>query len=409
MFSDRMPFQLRDTMQEWLQGQPVDYETEDIVNGFDNVERIMGSGWLESTFRQTRGPAVSIQIIELGKTLKEIEGIPNGSDLISKIKTYYPRTTRRENVQNAHAKIDFTAFQSSNELHELAHALTVAKFVAHFRRHSLEVELEPELSARTKRRHPDFRIMYDGVWVYVEVVCPGLSKEAKSIYKPLGRIADMNKKMRMDRVAEVYLSRDPDGAEIDQIVDKCTLMAENDLQPQEYIFKNTAQIFTNPWNQERLPTFPPAIEEKRPILVLVDFQARNGGGIAHDRKCVVKMPFLDERAQRILGEKGRQLSRDYPGLIIVDVPSAAGDLKRWPKLIRRRLQPNLNRRISAVLITESSISGRSMKTKNRLIEHPNPIHQLPRDLITITALVELENYRAQKTTFTPFQEELTHF
>jgi hypothetical protein len=160
-------------------------------------------------------------------------------------------------------------------------------------------------------------------------------------------------------------------------------MAENDLQPQECIFKNTAQIFTNPWNQERLPTFPPAIEEKRPILVFVDLQTKNEGGIAHGKRCVVKMPFLDERAQRILSEKSRQLSRDYPGLIIVNVSNAAGGLKRWPELIRRRLQPNLNCRISAVLVTESSISGRSMKTKNTLIEHPNPIHQLPRDLATI--------------------------
>lgn len=152
---------------------------------------------------------------------------------------------------------------------ELAHALTVAKFVAHFRRNSLEVELEPELFIRTERRHPDFRIRCDGVWVYVEVVCPGLSEEARSIYKTLGRIANMNRKMRMDRVAEVYLFKDPSEPEIDQIIDKCTLMAENDLQPQECIFKNTAQLFTNPWNQERLPTFPPAIDEKRPILVLV--------------------------------------------------------------------------------------------------------------------------------------------
>jgi hypothetical protein len=386
LFGDDMPFRLIDIIQEWLLGQTVDYPSDDVVNGFNNVERIMGSGWLESTFSQIRGPAVSIQIIELGNTLKEIDGVPNGSDLISKIKTYYPRSTRRGNTKSARAKLKPTAFRSSDELHELAHALTVAKFVAHFRRHSLKVEIEPELFIRNERRHPDFRINYDNAWVYVEVVSPGLSKEANSIYKTLNSIADVNKKMRMDRVAEVYLFKDPTNGEIDQIVNKCMLMAENDLQPQECSFKKTAQIFTNLWNQERLPTFPPAIDEKRPILVVVDFQTKNEGDTIHGRKCVAKMPFLDERAQRILGEKSRQLSRDFPGLIIVDVSNAAGGLKRWPELIRRRLQPNLNRRISAVLITQSSISTRSSKTENRLIEHPNPIHQLPRDLIAITAL-----------------------
>jgi hypothetical protein len=378
-----MQFQLKDIMQDWLLGQSVDYDEEDIVNAFNDVERIMGSGWLESVFHQTRGPMISIPIIELGRALKEIEGIPDASKLISKIKTYYPCTRSPGKIQIQRAKLGSSTFRLSDELNELAHALTVAKFIAHFRRHSIEVELEPELSTGTAMKHPDFRIRCGGVWVYVEVVCPDLSKEARSIYKKLALIANLNKRIRMGLVVEVYLFKDPNSTEIEEIIDKCISMAESNLQPQEFAFGSIAQIFTNPWNQERLPTFAPAIEEKRPILVYLEAQI---GGVVPSKRCIVKMPFIDERAQRILGRESRQLSKDHPGLIIANVSKAAGGLKGWPELIRRRLQPNLNRRISAVLITESSILGRSMKTTNRLIEHPDPFHQLPRELTTVAVL-----------------------
>jgi len=381
LVSDRMPFQWKDILQNWMLGQPPDYKIEDVVNAFNDVERIMGSKWLDRVFGQSRGTMEAIQIIELGRTLREIEKIPAGSSLISKISACYPHTIYQG---NARRKPDPTTFGSSDELHELAHALAVAQSVAHYRRHSLEIELEPELSVKTKKRHPDFRVKHDSAWVYVEVVCPGFSQEEQNIYKTLARIANVNAKIRMDRVAEVYLFKDPSETEISQIIDKCKSLAESDLQPQECAIGNTAQIFTNPWNQELLPTFLPAVNEKRPILGFVRFEINNEEGIAHGRKCNVKMPFTDERAQRILSEKSRQLSKEHPGLIIVDVSRVSGGLKRWPELMKGRLQPNLNRRISGILITESSISGKSMKTEKRFVEHPNPIHRLPRDFVQVT-------------------------
>jgi len=376
-----MPFQWKDISRDWLLGGSIDYEIEDVVNAFNDVERIMGPKWLDLAFAQSRGTTVAIEVIELGKTLKTLETICSGSKLISKIATLYPHEISRG---NAPRKVEPTAFQPSDELREFAHALKVARFAAHYRRHLPEVELEPDLPIKNKIRHPDFRVECEKTWVYVEVVCPGFSREAQNIYKILSRIANVNDEIRIDRVVEVYLFKDPSDTEINRIIERCKLMAGNDLQPQECSIKNVAQIFTNPWNQERLPTYPPAVEEKRPILGFVRFQIKNEKGIAHGKKCNVNMPFTDERAQRILSVKSRQLSQKHPGLIIVDVSSVPSGLKRWPELIRRRLQPNLNRRISGVLITESSISGKSMKIEKKFLEHPNPIHPLPQDFIEVT-------------------------
>ena len=379
-----MPFQWKDILQDWLLGETLDYKTDDIVNAFNDLERIMNPGWLDQIFGQSRGTVTAIQIIELGRMLREIEQTHGGSGLISKIANYYPYTVYHGGSPK---KLDSLSFQSSNELHELAHVLAVVRYATHYIRSCLEVELEPELLVRNKTRHPDFRVKHDSTWIYVEVVCPGFSNEARNIYETLARIAEVKDEIRMDRVAEVYLFKDPSQTEVTRIIDKCKLLSEDDLQPQRCTIGNTAQIFTNPWNQELLPTFPPAVQENRPILGVIGFEIKNEGGVGHGRKCSVKMPFTDERAQRILGEKSRQLSRECHGLIIVDVSSVAGGLKRWPELMEGRLQPSLNRRIGGILIAENSISGKSMKTEKRFIEHPNPIHPLSRDFIRITTSV----------------------
>lgn len=376
-----MPYRWQDILQDWSLGGSVDYEKEDVVNAFNDVERIMGPKWLGLAFGQSRGTMVAIQIIDLGMTLKTIESIPNASKLISKIRNLLPKTIFHG---NRHKKPDPSVILSSNRLHELAHSLQVARLIAHYRRHSFEVEVEPELPVRTEIKRPDFRVRYDKTWVYVEVVCPGFSKEAQNVNKILARIANVNKKLRMDRVAEIFLFKDPSDTEINQIISKCRQLAEKDIQPQEYIMGNTAQIFTNPWNQERLPKFTPAVEEKRPILGIVEFEIKHDKGVAHGRKCNVKMPITDERAQKILYKKSRQLSKTNPGLIVVGVSGVPGGLKRWPELIRRRLQPRLNRRISGVLITESAVTGKSLETRKRFIEHPNPIHPLDQGFVAKT-------------------------
>jgi hypothetical protein len=374
--SDVMPFQWKDIVRDWLLGETLDYEIDDVVNAFDDVERILGQEWLRLTFGQVRGTAVAVQIIELGRILRAIEGNERVENLISKLRVYdsqaiFPRNER--------GRPNLLKFHQSDRIKESAHALAVGRCVAHYRRHSLEVELEPGLNVKDKRKHPDFRVRCHGVWIYVEVVCPSLSEEALNIYEILNRIANLDSKIRMNRVVEVYLFRDPSDTEINQIIEKCRKLAESDVQQQECILGDLAQIFISPWNQERLPTFFPAVEEKRPVFVVITFDLRN------QRKCVAKMPFSDERAQLILSDKSRQLSPEYPGLIIMDVSGVPGALKRWPDLIAKRLRPDLNRRISGVLVTESLISGKSMKTEKRFIEHPNPIHPLPQDFITITA------------------------
>lgn len=260
--------------------------------------------------------------------------------------------------------------------------MRVARLVTHYRLHSYIVEIEPELIVNDRRRFPDLRVKSNSKWVYVEVVCPGFSKQIQEIYWTLNRISNLKDEVRMDRVIEVYLYEKPNELKIRQIIDTCKLLAQRDLQPQECNISRTAQIFTNPWNEELLPSFASAINEKRPLLVLASLNLELMG---HGRKCIVKIPFSDERAQRVLDEKKGQVSRTDPGLIVMDVSGIPGGFKLWPELIKRRLQPKLNRRISGVLITDSCITDKKMVTQKSLIKHPNPLHQLSDDFLSVVS------------------------
>ena len=81
-----MPYQWNNLVQEWLLNQNLDYEPEEIVDAFNQVEKTMGSSWIGLTFGTTRGIWNAISIIELGKMLVDVEKTPNGSKLINKIK-----------------------------------------------------------------------------------------------------------------------------------------------------------------------------------------------------------------------------------------------------------------------------------------------------------------------------------
>jgi len=88
-----MPYQWNNILQEWLLNQNLDYDPEEIVDAFNQVDKSMGPNWIGLTFGTFRGAITAIPIIELGKMLREVEKTPDGSKLIKKIKDNYPNNT----------------------------------------------------------------------------------------------------------------------------------------------------------------------------------------------------------------------------------------------------------------------------------------------------------------------------
>ena len=373
-----MPHSWEEIQKHWLLNQVLPYEPMEVVEAFNEVESVLGLD-LNAATHIARGLWVAIPIIELGRLLKVIKEIPNNATLIQKIKDNNPfqafRITKRT-INPTYKKTDSAA--------EYSHAIQVAQLAAHYRRHSMKVEIEPELIVNGRKKAPDLRVEINSNWVYVEVVSPNFSEQVQESYQILARISDITRDLKPDTLVEVYLFRDPSEEEILLVIEKCKEVA-NDFSMQEIDFDGLAKIYVSSNNEERLPHFAPAMQEKRPILVMIGFRQTNENGIVHSSRVIAKIPITDERAQTILSDKSRQLSRTDPGVIVIDVSDVPSGFKRWPYLISNRLQPNLNRRITAVLVVENHVSGNRMTTAKKLIKHPNPLHQLPEFFFDVTS------------------------
>jgi hypothetical protein len=100
-----------------------------------------------------------------------------------------------------------------------------------------------------------------------------------------------------------------------------------------------------------------------------------------DRHLLVRMPFSDERAAEFLHDEARQLPRDAPGLIMINVGEAPGAFIQWEPLIQRRFQPTINTRVSGVCLFSSGVvltpDGGACPSQTKLLINPHAKVPLP--------------------------------
>lgn len=181
-----MPFTWQDIQKNLLSDQSIDYAPDEVVEAINQVETALGSDWLTSALGSSRGAIFIIPIIELGKIIKIIKDVPNGSSLIKKIKKNPPTAPQRQ----LGGKASPSLYSKTDSAAEYSHAIQVGQLAAHYRKHNLEVEIEPELDVNGRLRTPDLRVKYCSVWVYIEVVCPIFSKAMSEAICAMGNIAD---------------------------------------------------------------------------------------------------------------------------------------------------------------------------------------------------------------------------
>lgn len=354
-----MTFKFPEIQKEWLLNANINYSKEEIVDAFNIVERILGNKWIPTFFFGQRGSSVAIPIIDLGLTLKLLEGIPNFSNIINKMKK--PET--------------------------FLETLAEAKIIEYFKKYNFELEIEPELQVANSKKYPDLKILCDNLWVYTEVTRPDYSDHQKELQKTMFKLTNSIKPVEVDKRIEIYFYKEPNESEIVDITKICRDSLTKNAEFQEYNINGLAKIFINPFDQQRLHNFKGRIEEKRPVLFAITLKSATKNGVQRRLIFSVGIPFTDERADNILGKKRKQLSKDELGLIVIDITNIPGGLKGWTEIIKRRLQPQLNRRIGAVLLVQRYISKGSMKTNKIIIEHPNPWHTLPNKFLEVLKLI----------------------
>jgi hypothetical protein len=234
---------------------------------------------------------------------------------------------------------------------------------SHFASSEAEVVLEQDVHLEASRHKPDMHVQLPVGGFHVEVTCPETGQEYLRLMELLrstvGSITIDN------RHAQVYFYKEPTLAEG---VTVRQFLHAGDEPPFQRHVDGVAEIFLDQPAGESLSTFPPAVNEPRPVLVVVSFQV-SAGVLA--RRTTVKLPFSDTRARTFIHNEAEQLPKGGPGVIILDVSSPVGKLEFWADAVRAYLSgTTAHTRVSAVLVWKAGYTATGAELSKELIVNP---------------------------------------
>jgi len=97
--------------------------------------------------------------------------------------------------------------------------------------------------------------------------------------------------------------------------------------------------------------------------------------IGHITIVTVGIPFADQRAKEVLEGEYHQLTTHFPNIIVIDLSGVPKGMENWPVYIKRRLQPSINRKISAVILS-GSVNAKRVETQTFWILNPHAHHKI---------------------------------
>jgi hypothetical protein len=322
----------------------------EIVDAFDLCEKLLGLDWIYASFAAGSGAYPTLQVVSAGKNLSCLGEVKGAQNLIEKIK--------------------------GGELYAIAEL----KAVNLLRTPGDAVELEPLI--RVGNRRCDFRIRRGAAdWVYVEVSRPDTSdvraRLESMMESILSRIISIDKAFTL----ELYFRQEPDDDDLEGIFEAAQALCEE--APDEGV--PLQRELPNELGRMFMNDRPPG------LIVIEKREERNGpmlctartitGPWTKNRHVILRMPYIDQRAEQFLKTEAKQLPTDAPSLIMFDMTTISGGLDGWESAIRRRLQPTLHTRVGGVFLFSSAVqpteSGLAVKTATRKIPNPHAAIQLP--------------------------------
>lgn len=343
---------------EWLLGESIGVPQSDIVAAFNTAERVLGNDWINhhrimpSGVIAGAGPTLSV--VATGKALAVIEGRPGAPQLVERLKTG-----------------NRAAFAELRAIYLCCVGLDV------------ELEIEPDLLVGQHARKPDFRVRQEAVsWTYVEVAAPDISKLRQQAQAVMEELASILPAVPSNTAIDLFLRRDLCEAEVKSMKSQMRHLATNGVAGDYDI--EFAVISVNMSHPSKIEPREFGAEPYTPRLCLAKLESV--GGQPANKRVSIRYPYSDERADEFLASEAKQLSRENPGLVMLDLSGTVAPFRTWRPLLLRRLQPNLHTRVSAVCLfhsgVETTASGENVVTHMTLIENAHTLQKLPAWIIS---------------------------
>lgn len=363
-----MPFTWEEISKEWLLGAEVEYTPKECVNAFNAVEELMDREWLRKEYAGSRGVAVAGHVIEFGRTILRLRGIPGSECLYERFRADKDR------------KGGATIFMQRPLDIERLSAISEAQSALHYLDLGLPVELYPEVIIGSRITHPDFRVLADGTWVYVEVTSPQFSDELLDLCHHMQEIGQAIGNLGIELEARVELDRAPTSHEINEI---STYVAKLGTRGQELPcqgqLEDLARVVVARPSGGKVSSREITSGRESPRIGVGFFtQQQNQQGKLIRVLVNVTAPMLDTRLPRMISAEAQHFSKESPGVVILDVPPMGGRIKDCIPLVQAAFSPRRNTRVSAVLLAERVLSTSGVvQSTIELITNPYAVHKLP--------------------------------
>lgn len=331
----------------WGLGVPLPVESGKAWEALGVLEQLWPEYLGEVLARNIRGPFVMAHVIDDGLTLEACKHLEGFEEVLHRIKD------RRQAA-----------------LPELRFAAALVR-----------LGYQPVLDREYHGIRPDVRIVSENHDIFIDVVAPEMSDEVKQsnaiagamVQKLLEHLSQQTTNKRL----ELYLLT-PYPRDISQ--DVFAFLGNSTIAPSKGIHELPGIAFLkysdNP--EAEIPNVGPTIS------VEADLPIMGHGSSNQTRNSVtVRDPFTDDRFELIMSRKTKQLSKDEINLFVVDLPHVPAATKRWLPLARRRLQPKINRRFSAIILFFRYMDiNTGVFVQHCVIEqHPNPYKKLSESLL----------------------------
>ncbi len=311
-----MTLTLSEIEERWLAGCTVAGGTEALVETFNRAESLLGRDWLEAALAGgTLGPVIALPIHRVGEQLRVLERAADREKLIARVRARLPAAL--------------------SELHALA--LCVGDDA------EVEVAIEPTIQVDGGNRVPDFAVRRpDEAWTYVEVTAPNDSEGALEARAAATTLVRFLPAVSSGVAAHARFRDVPTDQDIEEVGDALATASVGTVVDQPRFVLEVSKA-------TGVLSVSGADENDRPICGCM--AARVEGDVRSS--IMVRVPYADERGQKILDAEAKQIPKSGPGLICL----MTGHGKYWRGLIERSFSPTIRRRISGALLFFSGIVG----------------------------------------------------
>jgi hypothetical protein len=314
-----MPWTWDEINRDWLGGDCLAVSADQAMDGFNRTERVLGRDWIESRHRGV-GAILTLPVVIAGQVLGSLEGVLGADKLLERLR---------------HPTEAASAWSEARAIHLLRTS-----------RPEATVELYPAVKVGKSQKHPDFRVRHqEKDWTYAEVAQPDVSQEHDQVANMLQELTHIVREVKKSFALEVFLRRQPLAHEKKALARRIPEFCSLDQDRSEALPNHLGLLLLNKSTPGTIVVQSYAGEEECPRL---GSSTVIGGGDEPHRHISVRIAYADSRAKRFLSNEAKQLPKDHPGLIMIDMTHAISGLSSWEPLLRRCLQPTQRTRVGGI-------------------------------------------------------------